>query len=122
PAAPAAGEQVDRGRQEGQEAGDEDELDRPAADDPRAEVDVAPPAGREGDALLERVDRVLGRPSDLAEPPGADAGGAVAEPVRRPVVRGGDRHRRDAAADEGRLGEPAVREAEVDQLAEPARA
>ena len=107
----------------GSSAADEHELDRPAADDPAAEVDVARRPGRERDALLERVEHVLRGAADLAER------GSRLQALRRvadarscgPVAGGRDRDRRDAAGDERRLLVEAEREAEIDELAERAR-
>src|SRR5581483_12510735 len=117
----AAREEVDRRDDERQQGGDEDDLERPAANEPLAEVEVAGGPLREGDALLHRGDRVLRRSSDLAEARHVEtlARGSLA--ARRPISGGGDRHRGDAAADERRLLVGAEREAEVDQLPQPAR-
>ena len=69
PPAAAAREEVDRRREERQQRADEHELDRPAADDAAAEIDVARRRGRERDPLLQRVDHVLRRAlPDLPQP------------------------------------------------------
>src|SRR5581483_5703270 len=114
PAAAAPCEEVDRRREERQESADQHELDRPAADDPRAEVEVARRSGRERDRLLRG-------PADLPEPGRAQAARLVVEAGLRPVRRGRDRQGRDAAADECRLLVAREGEAEVDQLPEGAR-
>src|SRR5207247_9909695 len=117
-AAPAAArEEVDGCREERQQGADEHELDRPAAHDPAADEDVAGGPRAERDPLLHRIQGVLGRSADLQEPPAVEAPRVVAEPAARPVGRGRDRQRRDAAGDERGVLVAAVREAEVDQLA-----
>ena len=118
---PAACEQVDRRREEGQEHRDQHDLDRPAADDALSEVDVARRALGERDALLHRVESVLRRAADLLQPPYVQRSRGVAGPARRPVAPGRDRHRRDAARDERRLLVEAEREAEIDELAQRSR-
>src|SRR5207244_8516411 len=85
PAPAAAREQIDRRCEERQQRPDKDELDRPAAHDPAAEVDIARRARCEGDALLHRVDHVLRGTPDLLEPHGLESGRVVAEAVRRPI-------------------------------------
>ena len=52
-----------------QQRRDQDELDRPAADDARAEVDVARRPLCELEALVERAEQVLRGAAELAEPP-----------------------------------------------------
>src|SRR5919197_911737 len=57
--APAAGEQVDRRDHERQERRDQDELDRPAANDSGAQIDVARCALDELGALVEGTKKLL---------------------------------------------------------------
>src|SRR5439155_2298207 len=64
---PATGEQVDRRCQERQQTGDEDQLDRPAADEARAEVEVGGCPLRELEALVQGPERVLRCAADLSE-------------------------------------------------------
>ena len=64
PPPPAAREQVDRADREGQQRGEQHELDRPAADEARADVDVARRTLLELEAGVERADRLCAaRPS-----------------------------------------------------------
>src|SRR5581483_3768813 len=121
PAPPAAREEVDGRCEIRQEHPDEHELDRPAAHDPAAEVDVARRPGREGDPLLQRVEDVLGGATDLQEAADVERRGDIGAAASRPVAAGRDRDRGHAAADERRLLVAAVREAEIDELAERAR-
>ena len=76
--APTAGEQVDRGRQKREQHRDQDELDRPAANHARTNVDVARGALGELEALVERPEEVLCRAADLAEPGDIEAVRGVA--------------------------------------------
>ncbi len=116
----AAGEEVDSSGEKRQQHGDEHDLDRPAANQSLAEEDVTRRALRERDALLHRVDRVLGREPDLAE----------ASDVELPTMllaRGWpstgrrDGNRRDSAADERRLLVRIERKREAGELLHPAR-
>ena len=68
PPPPAAGEEVDRADEKRDERDDEDELDRPAADDPAPEVDVPRRSPRELDAAVERREDRLGGPAEADEP------------------------------------------------------
>ena len=100
-AAAAAGEEIDGGDEERQQHRDQDELDRPAADDPARRA-------RRSSTSPGRA-RAPGRASrGAAASRGRSA--ASARPVRRPACRrtrgravagGRDRHRRDAAATNG---------------------
>src|SRR5580765_6289087 len=65
---PAASEEVDCCCQGGQQASKEDELDRPAADQARAETAIARGALRELEPLVERPERVLCRSAHLSQP------------------------------------------------------
>ena len=120
PPAATAGEEVDGGREEGQQHGDEHDLDRPAANQPLAEEDVACRALRERDSLLHPVDGVLRRQADRAEM-------RDVEPRSAPLLDRGSRaagrrrHRRDAAAHERGLLVGVEGEAEAHELLEPAR-
>ena len=114
PAAAAAGEQVDGADQERQQCGQQHELDRPATDDPRSEIDVARRPLRQLEPGVERADEILRRPAELAQALAAEAG--VAEALGRTVVNGGERHRGNAARHEGSLLAEREREAEIEQL------
>ncbi len=118
PPPPAAREQVDRRREERQQHRDQHDLDRPAADDPLSEIDVARRPRGQRDALLHRVERVLHGAPDLLEPAHVEISDRVAGSARRAIGRRRDRHRRNAARDERRLLVEAERESEVDQLAQ----
>jgi hypothetical protein len=63
----AAGEEVDRRGEEGQEAAEQDELDRPAADEPRARPHVRVGAARHLGRRVERSEKGLGRAPELVE-------------------------------------------------------
>src|SRR4051794_34110035 len=117
----AAREEVDGRREIREQCPDEQELDRPAADDAGAEVDVARRPGCERDPLLHRVDGSLRGPPDLAEAVHPKPGSVVAETRARPVAARRDGDRGDAAGDERRLLVSRVREREVDELPEGAR-
>ena len=65
-ASSAAREQVDRGEQERQQRGEQHELDRPAREHARPEVDVASRAGRELGAGVEPAQELLRRAAELA--------------------------------------------------------
>ncbi len=119
PAAAAAGEQVDGADQERQQGCQQHELDRPAADDPRSEIDVARRSLRQLEPGIERADEILRRPAELAQALAAEAG--IAEALGGAVGNGGERHRGDAARDEGSLLAEGEREAEIEQLAQRAR-
>src|SRR5580765_8796971 len=68
---PAAGEEVNCCCQEGQQTGKEDELDRPAADQARAEIEIARGALRELEPLVECPECVLRRSAHLSAGPRA---------------------------------------------------
>src|SRR5580765_8770887 len=70
---PTAGKEVNCCCQEGQQAGKEYELDRPAADQPRAEIEIARGALGELEPLVERPDCVLRRSAHLSQPVRAQA-------------------------------------------------
>ena len=105
PPPPAAREQVDDRGEERQQRGDQHELDRPAAHEPRAEIDVrlAVPCASSS-ALVERAERAPGphRPSSPSRAP-SSASGVSPNAGGGRVPAGRQRHRRDAAADERRL-------------------
>ena len=121
PAPPATGEEVDGGGEERKERRDQHELDRPAAHDARAKVDVRRGALRQVEPLVERAEELLRRAAELGETDPVEVLRRVAEGGRRPVARARERDRRDAAVDERRLLVEAEREREVDELAERAR-
>ena len=102
PPSAAAREEVDGRRQEGQQHGDEHDLDRPAANQPLPEEDVARRALCERDAALHRVHRVLRSEADRPEMLDIELRAA---PRRSGRPRAGRRHGhgRDAAAHERRL-------------------
>ena len=85
---PAPGEQVDRGRQEGQQHGDQHQLDRPALDHARADVDVRRRPAEELEPLVERPQQVLRCSSDLPQPRRVEG---VVGGAGRPVARSRDR-------------------------------
>ena len=118
----AAREEVDRGDDERQQHRDQHELDRPAADEPLAEVDVARRALRRARALVERADELLGGAADVGQPlrgraaPGVSPNAAGGRsPAVVSVIAGMPR------ATSGRLLVEGEREAEVDELPERAR-
>ena len=87
PPSPTAREEVDRSEQEGQQGRDQDELDRPAANDPGPEPDVGGGGPGQGDAFVERAEDALGCSSRLADPPddeGVECVRAAAEAGVRP--------------------------------------
>src|SRR5262249_14950151 len=118
----AAREQVDGREQEGKESGDEGELDRPAADEPRAEVEVARRAARELQSAVQRLQQLLSRAAELSEPRRVESLGRVAERWRGAAARRRQGDGRDPVDEERRLLVEAERKAEVDQLADGARA
>src|SRR5205085_6250292 len=103
PPPPAAREEVDGGGEEREQRRDQHELERPAAHDPLAEVDVARRALRELEALVERAQELLRGAADLRESVGVEALRRVSEGRRRPVRSGRQRHGRKPARDERRL-------------------
>ena len=114
----AAGEEVDGRREERQERGDEDELERPAVEEAGPEVDVGLGAARDLGGLVERAEERLRGEAELAEPLAAQGRERVALGRPRPAGARRDRDRRDAAGDERRLLVEAEREGEVDELRE----
>ena len=117
----AAGEEVDSGRKERQQCGDEDELERPAVQKPGSEVDVGLRAARDLGGLVERAEERLRGKAELAEPVAAQGRERVALGRRRPAGARRDRDRRDPARDERGLLVEAEREGEVEELREGAR-
>ena len=115
-----AREEVDGRREEGQQHRDEHDLDRPAANQPLAEEDVARRALCERDTLLHRVHGVLRREADDAEMPDVELGAASLR-SGRPRAGGRHGHRRDSAAHERRLLVRVEGKPEADELLEPAR-
>ncbi len=120
--AAAAREQVDGRGEERKQAGDQHELDRPAADQARAEVEVARGSLRELEPLVERAEQILGRAPDLAEALRAEALARVPDRIGRRVARGRQRDRADSLREERRLLVEREREAEVDELLAAGRA
>ena len=114
----AAREQIDGRCEEREQACHEHELDRPPADHPRAEIEVAGGASRELEALVERAEQILGRPADLVQLVDAQPLGDVAERIRRIVACGRECERADALCEERRLLVEGVRKAEVSELAQ----
>ena len=114
-------EQVDDHRQRGKHGGDEDQYDRPAADDAPAEVDVARRPFRELDVVVERLERRLAPAPDSGQPCAVQAIRRVAEGRRRAVAAGGERDGRDPVCNERRLLVQAEWEGQVEQLRERAR-
>ena len=119
-------EEVDRRYEERQQRGDEHDLDRPAAHDPRAEPDVRGRPLRQLEALVERCEELLRGAADLAEPCSAlrrlDEARCVTYLARRTVAGRGDRQRRDAVPEQRRLLVRAEREGEIEELSQGTRA
>ena len=67
PPTPAPCEEIDRPDRERQQCGQEHELERPAADEARAEVHVARRSLRELEPGIERAHETLGRAAELTE-------------------------------------------------------
>ena len=107
--------------EERQERSHQHELDRPAADDPIAEPDVARRALGELEPRVERAEQVLRGAADDAELAQPQQLRLVGECLGRTAAGGRDRDRRDPVADERRLLVEAEREGEVDQLRKAAR-
>ena len=80
----AAGEQVDRSREEGQQRGDQDELDGPAANE-AADVQIAGGPLRELESLVERGDQALRGFPDLVEALRVQLSGRIGRGVGGPV-------------------------------------
>ena len=94
--APAtACKQVDGADQEGKERRDQHELDRPASNHARAEIDVARRPLDELGTLIERAQKLLSAAPDLCEPAAVQVVGCVREGGRPPVARGGHGQRAD---------------------------
>ena len=111
PAAARAGEEVDRRGQERQRHRREDELDRPAAEDPVTEVEVAGRRRPGLDALVEREQELLRGAAQLSEPLGVQRPARVERRVAAPLGGRRQRHGGDATRDERRLLGERVREA-----------
>ncbi len=73
PAPPAMGEEVDRHDERGQEQGEEQQFDRPAADDAIAHPDEARRSLPEVEAPVERAEELLRGATERREPAGAQA-------------------------------------------------
>jgi hypothetical protein len=115
---PAAGEQVDGGGEEGQQAGDQHQLDRPAADQARAEVQVARRPLRELEPFVERAEQILRRAPYLVELVDAQPLRHVVHGIGRVVVGGRQRQRARSVRQERRLLVERVGEREVGELPE----
>ena len=96
PPPPAAREQVDRGREEREEHRHQHELHRPAADQPRTDVDVRRRPLHELGALIERPEQVLRRPAYLAEAAGIETVERVGRGRGGAVTRRRQRDGRDS--------------------------
>ena len=112
----AAGEEVDRGSEKRQQHGDENDLDRPAADEPLSEEDVARGPLRKRHTLLHRIQRVLRREADQAEMPDVQSPGYSTPRLGR--SRAGRCHgdRGDPPTHERRLLVRVERECEPEEL------
>src|SRR6185369_17934170 len=89
PAPPAACEEIDRRDQEREQRRNQDELDRPTADHPRAKVDVARGSLHELCALVESAQELLGTAADLSEAAAVETSGGVRERRRVLIARCG---------------------------------
>ena len=118
---PAAGEEIDGRDHERQEGRDQDELDRPAANHAGAEIDVARRPLHELRTLVERSQKLLRAASDLRQAPAFDPLRRVGESNGAPVARGRQRHRAQAASEDGALFVERERKGEVEQLGESPR-
>jgi hypothetical protein len=118
---PQARKQVDGGDEEGEEGGDQDELDRPAPDHADAEVDEARSAADELRALVERAQKLLRAAPDLGESCAVDPCGRVGEGLGAAITRRRQRHGSDSACKNGSLLVQRQRKGEVEQLPEAAR-
>ena len=92
----AAREQVHGCREERKAHRHQHQLDCPAANEPRAEVDVRRRSLGEFHALVERTEQVFGGPAELAEPVGVEPGSRVLGRDRAAVAGARDRDRRDS--------------------------
>ena len=113
-------EQIDRRDQEREQGGKERQLDRPAANEPAAEVDVARRALGKLDSRIERAEQVLGRAADLPE--ALDVQGLVFEGCRRALVARRQRDRGDPSSDQRPLLAEREGKAEIEELSERTRA
>src|SRR5204863_8186784 len=121
-AAAAAGEEVHGGEQKRQKRGDQCELDRPARQDPGAEVHVASRSRRELDGGIEPAQELLDCAPELAEPARVEPADLVEERGRRALAAGGQGQRRESVLEQRPLLVKREGEREVDQLRESARA
>ncbi len=114
------GEEVDRADQERQERSHQDELDRPAADDAGAEVDVARRSLGELEAGVERSDQVLRRAAELRERLHVErvVVSGRRESLGRPFRQCRQGQGRNAARHERALLVEREREPEIEQLAD----
>src|SRR5205814_2356230 len=94
--AAATREEVHGGEKERQKRGDQPELDRPAREDPRAEVDVASRSRRELHRGIEPAEELLGRAPELAEALRVEPADLVEERRRRAFAARGQRQRRQS--------------------------
>ena len=108
-------------REEGQQAPEEDELDRPAADEARARPDIRlGPACHVGRGV-ERDEEGLSGPAELIEVLLVERDDGVAGCLRRPVACGAEGDGGSALANERRLAVQTEGEREIDQLREGVR-
>ena len=114
-------EEVHSTHEEGQQRSEEDELDRPAAHDPVAEVDVARRALRQLDSCVERGEEALRCAPELTEPLRVQALARIGEGVAAALRQGREGDRRDAVADKRALLAGSERKSEVDELPESRR-
>jgi hypothetical protein len=114
----AACEQIDGRGQEWQETAEEDELDRPSADEPLPRPDVRLGPARDVGRLVERAQERLGGSPELVHPLLVEGHERVALGIRGAGARGAQRDSRGAPADERGLAIEAERKREVDQLGE----
>ncbi len=125
PSPAAVREEVDGHREEGDQRGDEHELDGPAPDDARPEVEVGRAAAGHLETLVDRADQGLRgraqlRVARVREQPLQPRLAVELSGLGR-VALGRDRERGDTSPDERRLLVEAVREGEVEQLTRCAR-
>ena len=107
--------------QERQQRRQEHELDRPARQHARAEVDVAGGSRRELGTRVEPAQELLRRAPELGQPHAVEPLRLVGERARRPLAAGRQRQRRNALRQQRPLLVQREREAEVDELRKRAR-